>query len=398
MPTSWAAAVHVEELLDDPGWEYNWLLLLTVPALVALNAFFVAAEFSLVAVRRTQIEEMIRKGLRGAISLKKQVEHLDHAIAATQLGITLASIGLGFVGEPALARLLMPLFETLPGPWNFVARHSVAIAIAFIVITFLHVILGELAPKAIALQRPARVALWVAIPLEIFTFVTRPVVVVMNGIGNWIVRKLGFRAITGEQMLHSVEEILMLVDQIEEAGLLTPDQAEYVQNVFRLSTKRVADCMVPREKMAALELQTPPEKVLEIVRLGAHTRLPVYDGDLDNIVGVVNTKDLFYLFSLRGVVVLQDALYPALFLKPNQPIADALRLFKKSHRPMAIVRDEHGKTLGLLTLEDVLEEIVGDIEDEHDLPTSKLRLPAHVINRLRAMTRPDKSADNPSAS
>lgn len=398
MPTGWAFAVHVDDILDDPGWEYNWLLLLTVPALVALNAFFVAAEFSLVAVRRTQIEEMIRKGLRGAQSLKKQVQHLDHAIAATQLGITLASIGLGFVGEPALARLLLPLFEALPGPWNFIARHSVAIAIAFVVITFLHVILGELAPKAVALQRPAQVALWVAIPLDLFTFVTRPVVVVMNGIGNWIVRRFGFRAISGEQMLHSVEEILMLVDQIEEAGLLTPDQAEYVQNVFRLSTKRVADCMVPRDKMAALELQTPPEKVLEIVRLGAHTRLPVYDGDLDNIVGVVNTKDLFYLFSLRGVVVLQDALYPALFLKPNQPIADALRLFKKSHRPMAIVRDETGKTLGLLTLEDVLEEIVGDIEDEHDLPTAKLRLPAHVINRLRAMARPDKSAEKPSAS
>ncbi len=398
MPTGWAFAVHVEDILDDPGWEYNWLLLLTVPALVALNAFFVAAEFSLVAVRRTQIEEMIRKGLRGALSLKKQVQHLDHAIAATQLGITLASVGLGFVGEPALARLLLPLFEVLPGPWNFIARHSVAIAIAFVVITFLHVILGELAPKAIALQRPTQVALWVAIPLDLFTLVTRPVVVVMNGIGNWIVRRFGFRAISGEQMLHSVEEILMLVDQIEEAGLLTPDQAEYVQNVFRLSTKRVADCMVPRDKMAALELQTPPEKVLEIVRLGAHTRLPVYDGDLDNIVGVVNTKDLFYLFSLRGVVVLQDALYPALFLKPQQPIADALRLFKKSHRPMAIVRDDNGKTLGLLTLEDVLEEIVGDIEDEHDLPTAKLRLPAHVINRLRAMARPDKSAEKPPAS
>jgi CBS domain containing-hemolysin-like protein len=385
------------EVAGEVPWEFHWLLLLAIPALLALNAFFVAAEFSLVAVRRTQIEEMLRRGLRGARSLKKQVQHLDHAIAATQLGITLASIGLGFVGEPALARLLLPLFQFLPGPWDFLARHSVAIAIAFAVITFLHVILGELAPKAVALQRPAQVALWVAVPLEVFTFVTRPLVRVTNGLGNWVVQRLGFRSLSGAERLHSVEEILMLVDQIEEAGLLSPDQAEYVQNVFRLSTKRVADCMVPRDKMAALELQTPPEKVLEIVRLGAHTRLPVYDGDLDNIVGLVNTKDLFYLFSLRGVVVLQDALYPPLFLKPEQPIADALRLFKKSHRPMAIVRDDAGKTLGLLTLEDVLEEIVGDIEDEHDRQVAKLRLPSHVLAKLRAMARGDKPAGDDGA-
>jgi CBS domain containing-hemolysin-like protein len=338
---------------------------------------------------------MIRQGRRGAKSLRKQVQHLDHAIAATQLGITLASIGLGFVGEPALARLLSPLFSFMPDNWEFVARHSAAITLAFILITFLHVILGELTPKAMALQKPATVALWVAIPLDIFTFLTRPVVVLMNGMGNWVVRRLGFQSITGEQMLHSVEELAMIVDEVEEAGLLTPDQAEYVQNVFRLSTKRVADCMVPRDKMAALELQTPPEQVLEVARLGAHTRLPVYDGTLDNIVGLVNTKDLFHLFSLRGVVILQDAMYPALFLKPDQPVADGLRLFKKSHRPMAIVRDDEGKTLGLITLEDVLEEIVGDIEDEHDRQMAKLRLPPKVLTKLLTPPRPEKPKGTP---
>jgi CBS domain containing-hemolysin-like protein len=278
----------------------------------------------------------------------------------------------------------------VPEHWEVIARHSAAITLAFILITFLHVILGELAPKAMALQKPATIALWVAIPLDIFTFVTRPVVVVMNSVGNWIVRRLGFEAITGEQMLHSVEELTMIIDEVEEAGLISPDQAEYVQNVFRLSSRKVADCMVPREKMAALELQTPPEKVLEVARLGAHTRLPVYDGELDNIVGLVNTKDLFHLFSLQGVVILQDAMYPALFLKPDQPIADALRLFKRAHRPMAVVRDENGKTVGLLTLEDVLEEIVGDIEDEHDRKVAKLRLPPTVLTKLRTLGRPEK--------
>src|SRR5206468_1171807 len=146
-----------------------------------------------------------------------------------------------------------------------------------------------------------------------------------------------------------------------------------VENVFRLSNRRVIDCMVPREKMATLELSTPPDKVLEAARSGAHTRMPVYEGELDNIVGIVNTKDLFYLFSLQGVVVLQDALYPPLFLKPDESMANALRLFKKARRPMALVRDDDGHILGLITLEDVLEEIVGDIEDEHDRPTPKVR-------------------------
>lgn len=361
-------------LLAALGWELNLLRLLAVPALVLLNAFFVAAEFSLVAVRKTQVEEMIRQGKRGAHSLAKQVHHLDHAIAATQLGITIASIGLGFVGEPALAHLIDPLFQSLPDVWQLVATHSVAVAIAFTCITFLHVILGELAPKAMALQRPDAVALWVAWPLDLFTRVTRPVVIFMNAVGNLVVRLLGFEPITGSKMVHSVEELEMIVDEVEEAGLLSPDQAEYVQNVFELSEKKVADIMVPREKMAALEVHTPADKVLEAVRDGAHTRMPVYDADPNNVVGIVNTKDLFYLFSLRGVVVLQDALYPTTFLKPDQPVADALRLFKRSHRPMAVVRDDNGQVLGLLTLEDVLEEIVGDIEDEHDRPVPKVRL------------------------
>jgi CBS domain containing-hemolysin-like protein len=175
-------------------------------------------------------------------------------------------------------------------------------------------------------------------------------------------------------MVHSVEELALLIEDTEEAGILAPDQAEFVQNVFRMSNKKVRDCLVPADKMATLELNTPPDKVLQAARTGAHTRMPVYEGTLDNIVGIVNTKDLFYLFSLQGVVVLHDAMYPALFLKPDNSVAEALRMFRKAHRPMALVRDDSGKILGWITLEDVLEEIVGDIEDEHDRPTPKLSL------------------------
>ncbi|MCG3120004.1 MAG: hypothetical protein ALAOOOJD_02566 [bacterium] len=340
--------------------------LLSVPLLVLLNSFFVAAEFSLVAVRKTKIEEMIRKKRAGAEAVKRAVSHLDGAIAATQLGITLASLALGWVGEPAIAHLIKPLLELLPMQWIDAASHSLSAIIAFTAITFLHVIIGELAPKALALQRPDEISLLVAAPLLIFAKIARPVITVMNGVGNWVVRLLGFKPVSGHQMVHSVDELGLLVEETRKAGVLPADQAEYLRNVFRLSTKCVCDIVVPREKVAALEIHTSEEKILEAVREGAHTRMPVYDHDPNNVVGIVNTKDLFYLFSLRGVVVLHDALYQPLYFPAHMSVAVALREFKRQKKQMAVVKDNSGQVLGIVTLEDIVEEIVGDIEDEHD--------------------------------
>jgi CBS domain containing-hemolysin-like protein len=361
-------------MATENAWIWNLLGLLSVPALVALNGLFVAAEFALVAVRRTQVEEMVRQGVRQAKMVEIALQRIDRSIAATQLGITLASIALGWVGEPAFARLLHPAFAFLPGTWSTAATHTTATIIAFIFITFMHVVFGELIPKSLALQTPTATALWLASPLVTFSRVTRPLTILMSGVANLIIRALGYEPAPSEEMVHTIDELVLLIEDTEEAGMLAPEQAEYVQNVFRLSSKRVRDCLVPVERMAALEINTPPDKVLEAVRTGAHTRMPVYEGNLDNVVGIVNTKDLFYLFSLQGVVILQDALYPPLFLKPDATINEALRLFRKEHRPMALVRDDAGKVLGLVTLEDILEEIVGDIEDEHDRPTPKLAL------------------------
>jgi CBS domain containing-hemolysin-like protein len=356
----------------DAAWLWSTLGLLSIPLLVALNGLFVAAEFALVAVRKTRVEEMVRRGEPGAKAVGDATANLDRSIAATQLGITLASIALGWVGEPALARLLEPLFRFLPDTWGMVATHSLAVGLAFLSITFLHVVFGELIPKTMALQRPDGTALWVAGPLVLFARLTRPLIAVMNGTGNGILRLCGFRPAQGGELAHSIDELTLLIEDTEQAGILGPAQAEFVQRVFRLSAKRVRDCMVPRDRMAALELNSPPDVVLEAARRGAHTRMPVYEGELDNIVGIVNTKDLFYLFSLKGVVVLDDALYPPLFLEPDEEVANAFQLFRKAHRPMALVRGVDGKIRGLITLEDVLEEIVGDIEDEHDRPTPKL--------------------------
>jgi CBS domain containing-hemolysin-like protein len=349
------------------------LRLLAVVILVIFNALFVAAEFALVSLRMTRVEEMVGQGVKGAKAIASALHRLDRSISATQLGITLSSICLGWAGEPALAQLVRPLFTFLPASWGLAATHSAATATAFLLITFLHVVFGELIPKNMALQAPDRASLWLAKPLDAFARLTRPLTWVMTASANAILRLGGFTPARGEEMVHSVEELNLLIEDTEEAGLLDSDQADYVQNVFRLSDRRVGDCLVPRDKMATLELNSPPDKILEAVRQGAHTRMPVFEGKLDNIVGIVNTKDLFYLFSLRGVVVLDDALYPPHFLKPEHDIGTALRLFRQSHRPMAIVRDDEGKVLGLITLEDVLEEIVGDIEDEHDRPVPKLK-------------------------
>ncbi|VTR98197.1 hemolysin family protein [Tuwongella immobilis] len=369
--------------VETSNWVVQTLSLLAIPVLVALNGFFVAAEFALVAIRRTRVEEMVQKGVPQAKAVNYACEHLDRTIAATQLGITIASIALGWVGEPVLAHLMEPLFSFLPPTWKTISAHGFATVIAFTIITFMHVVFGELMPKTVALQAPERTALWVAAPLIVFARITRPIIVIMNGTGNQLLKLCGFKPGGTEASVHSVEELSLLMEDVEEAGLLDADQVELVQNVFELTDKTVMDCMIPREKMACLDLNASSEQIMDAVRAGAHTRMPVFDGTLDNIVGIVNTKDLFYLFSLSGLVRLEDALYPATYLDPAETVANALRLFRKSRRPMALVRNEDDQILGVLTLEDVLEEIVGELEDEHDRPVAQYQRRGRRILRAR---------------
>jgi CBS domain containing-hemolysin-like protein len=252
--------------------------------------------------------------------------------------------------------------------WQSAAAHSVAAAIALGVITFLHMVFGEQLPKVAALQIPDSMSLWLARPLLVFMRLTGPGLIVMNVTGDWVLRRLGMQPKSLEQMVHSVEELGLLIEETHKAGVLSADQARFVQNVFELTSKTVAEVMVPIDRMATLELHMPPDLVLEAVRSGAHTRMPVYDTVNDQIVGIVNTKDLFYLFSLHGLVVLEDAMYPAAFVRPSDPVGTVLRRLRRLKRHMAVVREDSGKVVGLITLEDVLEEIVGEIEDEHDQP------------------------------
>jgi putative hemolysin len=344
------------------------LFLVSVFVLIALNAFFVAAEFALVTVRWTKVEELVERGRFGAKAVKKAVESLDDSIAATQVGITFASLALGWVGEPALAHLLEPLFRHLPHIWGLVATHAVAVALAYLLLTYLHVVLGEQVPKVHALGRAEDVALLVAGPLLTFARVFRPFIRAVGGGSDLVVRLLRLPPPRADQEVHSVKELGMLVEETAEAGMMASEQAEYVRNVFRLSGKRVRDVMLPRERVVTLSLHASPDEVLATCRESAHTRMPVWEEQPDNIVGIVNTKNLFHLFSQFKLVLLEDAMYPPIFADPDQSVGRLLSIFRRERRPMAVVRDAAGGFQGIVTLEDILEEIVGEIEDEHDVP------------------------------
>lgn len=350
-----------------PGLGLPVLGLLAIAALVLANAYFVATEFSLVAVRRSQLKLWARENRRGAAAAMKAVERLDDAIAATQLGITLASIGLGFLGEPALASLLRPLLEAAglgPG-WV----HPVAFAVSFSLVTFLHVVVGELAPKALALDRPGPVALACAAPLLVFGRAVHPLLRVMNGAGNALVRRFGVDPQPSPHGVHSPEELSLLVDEASASGAIRADTGRLLGNVFRLSRTRVRDVMVARERIFAVHLKTPIDDLLEATRDQGYTRVPVHTGALEDAVGVLHTKDLFHIYAERRLFVLADLLRPLAEMRPELSILEALRRFRRQRAHLALVREAGGPVVGLVTLEDVLEEIVGEIEDEHDEPT-----------------------------
>ncbi|MCC6639928.1 MAG: HlyC/CorC family transporter [Deltaproteobacteria bacterium] len=354
-----------------PAWHFGWspVALTAVVVVLLVNAYFVATEFALVAARRSQVRLWLKEGRRGAGSALRAIEQLDDSIAATQLGITLTSIGLGFLGEPAIARLIEPQLENM-GAASFVTVHSTSLAISFALVTFLHVVVGELVPKAVALDRPADLALLFARPLLVFGSVFRPLLWMMNGTANGMLRLLGVQRTGDAHRIHSPDELSLLVSESQEAGAIRPDTGRIIGQVFRLSRVRVREVMVPRERMAAIERHMSPDDVLDRLREEGYTRLPVYDGTLDRIVGILHTKDLFHLYAKSRLIVLEDAIRPAVWFLPDVPVVDALRRFRRGRRHMGIVHQKDGRVIGLVTLEDVLEEVVGEIEDEHDQPTA----------------------------
>ena len=341
--------------------------------LVALNAFFVMAEFALVKVRNTRIEELVSRGVRRAIATREALNNLNAYLSACQLGITLASLGLGWVGEPAFAHLIEPLFSNL-GAARGVATHTIAVILSFLLITVLHIVLGEVVPKNLAIERAEASALLLSWPLRIFYRAFYPAIWAMNHLANLVVRSLGLRPVSEATRAHSEEELRMIVASSRKGGVLSEVHARLLSRALDFTEHTVRQIMVPRGDIVFLDINKSFEDNLRIAREGGHTRYPLCDGDLDRVLGVVHIKTLFVRAGETPASLdLQGLAREPLFAPESLPIEQLLTLFQKKRLHMGIVIDEYGGASGIVTLEDVLEELTGEIQDEFDQEEPKVQ-------------------------
>jgi CBS domain containing-hemolysin-like protein len=335
-------------------------------ALVGLNAFFVAAEFALVGMRATRLQTLAEAGDRRARLALRAWEHLDDCISATQLGITLASLALGWIGEVTLATLLVYIFAGFPAPFAALATHTVAGTLAFAGITFLHIVLGELTPKSLALLHPERISRWVAPPLLVFTNVFWPAIWLLNKSAAVFLHLFAVRPPAHAERVHDPEELLLLLSESRKHGLVEASNAEMIAGVFDLAHTSVRQAMTPRTEVVAVERDWPLQKVIDVIRRSGCSRLPVYDEDLDHIVGVLLAKDLLDFFESQAPFSIDAVMREPFFIPETMRVDVLMKALQERNAHIAIVVDEYGGTLGLVTLEDLIEEIVGEIFDEFD--------------------------------
>lgn len=348
--------------------------LVAIALLVFMNAFFVAAEFAFVGSRRTRIAQLAESGSGSARAAQRAIAHLDSYIAATQLGITLASLALGWIGEPAISHIFEPLIlAVFPAEAAETVGRSISIALSFALVTMLHIVLGELAPKAIALQRPEATAMIVARPTSWFFWLFRPVIFVMNRIGNAVVRMMGFEPASDHSRVHSAEELAMLVHSSTEAGMLQHSEEQLLRRVFDFSDIHVQEIMQPRVAVDAIPVDIPLAELLEKVREQHHTRYPVYEDEIDRVIGLLHTKDLFRALQIDEMLRpsaarfdLRAILRPPQFVPATLGLDRVLELMRRTHTHLVIVADEYGGMAGIVTMEDIVEQIVGDLQDEFD--------------------------------
>ncbi|SER35803.1 hemolysin family protein [Myroides profundi] len=342
-------------------------LLLTL-FLVFLNGFFVAAEFAIVKVRTSQIEVHQELNSKVAGIAKNIVTNLDAYLAATQLGITLASLGLGWVGESSLTPVIMYLFEAFgfTGPeWYGIAK-SVSFPVAFAIITILHIVFGELAPKSLAIHFPTKTTFTVALPLRIFYFVFRPIIWLMNGLANGILRIVGISPIHGAD-IHTEEELKMIITESQEGGAIEETERVLIQNVFDFDDRRVNNIQSLRKNVSAIEINTSVMDAIDYAINEGYSRFPVYEDNLDNIKGVIYTKDLMKaMIQDKSNTDLASLLREPIYISENALIKNVLKQFQAKHLQMAIATNEVGEFTGIVTMEDILEELVGEIQDEYD--------------------------------
>ena len=348
----------------EPG-DVIFFKLLGVLAIVAVNGFFVAAEFSIVKIRSSQLDALIEKGDKRAVFARHVTEHMDAYLSATQLGVTMASLALGWVGEPYIAQLIEPFFA-LVGMTSVTVVNTISVVLGFALITFLHITLGELGPKYLAINEPVPVSLRLVRPLGFFYAVFRPAIWVLNRSSNYILRNLfHMQPLGGAELAHSEEELRLILAESEEAEEVTPLGKEILMNALDLRRRVVRDIMTPRGHVIFLNTEDTFEENLVTAQVSRHTRFPLCEGHLDHTLGLVHIKDLLSL-TREAAPELQSIRRDLLPVPEMMPLEKLLEFFLKKHAHLALVVDEYGGTVGIVSLDNVLEEIVGDIQDEFD--------------------------------
>ncbi len=341
--------------------------------LLFLNGFFVAAEFAFVGVRKTRIQQLSNEGNFDAKLAMDGIKNLDRYIAAVQLGITISSLGIGWVGESTLARLIHPIFQFLPSKMDTIATHTVSVTIAFVLITVLHVVIGELMPKSIALQYPDKTTLFVAKPMFVITRLFAPMIAILNGLGNFLLKLCRIEPANTHHMVHSTEELNMLIDASCKGGVLNEKEAEILQNVFKFSDLTAGQIMIPRPDMVCISSDASIEEINNIIIENQYTRYPVYEGSLDKILGFIHIKDIYPLLVKHKDFSISSLLREPVFVPETMPVDNLAVEFKKHRFQMAVVIDEFGGTSGLVTHEDVMEEILGEVQDEFDEEEAEIK-------------------------
>ena len=333
--------------------------------LVVLNGFFVAAEFAIVKVRHSQIDLRANQGNAIAKIAQHIIAHLDGYLSACQLGITLASLALGWIGEDVVNKLVLQVMAKMGYTIDAGASHAISIPIAFSFITILHIVLGEQVPKTAAIRKPLPTTLFIAIPLRIFYVLFLPFIWMLNGLSIFTLKIFGL-AHADHSEIHTEEELRMILTESEEGGAIKPSEHELIQNVFEFDDRVVRQIYVPRTRVVALDIDDSTEKNIDKILDEGYTRIPVYKDTIDNIVGIIHTKDLIRLFRKGQKINLEALVRPAYYVPVSKQVNDLLRELQRQHIQMAIVTNEFGGTEGIVTMEDIIEELVGEIQDEHD--------------------------------
>ncbi len=332
--------------------------------LVLLNGFFVAAEFSIVKVRASQVELKVSKGSRRAKMTAHIIAHLDKYLSATQLGITLASLALGWIGEDVVAQSILRLLHYFNFNITELTAHRIAVPVGFTLITIAHIVFGELAPKIIAIRNPLNTSIALSIPLRVFFVVFSPFIWFINKFSALILSMMGIKAAANDS--HTEEELRMILTESEESGAIKQSENELIQNVFDFDDRIVKQIMVPQNRISAIDIEMGHDNIIKKIIEEGYSRLPVYLGDIDNVVGIIHSKDLLKAVVDNRFTSIKEIMRPAHFVPESMKVNDLLRDFQRLHALIAIVTNEFGSTAGIVTMEDVIEELVGEIRDEHD--------------------------------